>query len=356
MASPGMKRMMKEISMLEKEPVAYCHAAHDPKNIYSWTYRVSYKSEIFKARKHLHLGIYYIHAIDLCDFTLYIIRGPSNSVFEGGVYVGAFDLPQNWPFSPPKIRMYTPNGRFKHEGDICTTFSIYHPNMWNTSWTVRALCSGMLSFMQDLKETQHIGGIPHSSMNAAKFKKLAEGSFEYSLKNVPKFKELFPNLVQELTELRQNKKWCLVSKEYLPSQQVNNLKPIVCSRRQKNELKTLEDKHGNNCSINKNGQDITIEDEFNGVKYDVKFNIDENYPFTCPNVSFPCIDKWRVSTGIESERVAKKEFCKKVSEIFESKSSFIPKSSSWVKRLNEKWTPECSIICCYEIIQNLIHS
>ena len=39
-----MKRMMKEISMLEKEPVAYCHAAHDPKNIYSWTYRVDFKS------------------------------------------------------------------------------------------------------------------------------------------------------------------------------------------------------------------------------------------------------------------------------------------------------------------------
>merc|ERR1711988_140273 len=296
MASPGMKRMMKEISMLEKEPVAYCHAAHDPNNIYSWTY---------------------------------IIRGPSNSVFEGGVYVGTFELPQNWPFSPPKIKIHTPNGRFATEGYICTTFSNYHADMWNTSWTVRALCSGMLSFMQDLKETQHIGGIPHSSMNTAKFKKLAENSFEYNLKCVPKFKELFPALVKEMEELKRNKEWSHVSKEYLQSQRVNNLKPIICSRRQQNELKIINEKYGSDCSIKKSGQEITIEDEFNGVKYNVKFNIDENYPFTCPNVSFPCIDKWKQSAGIQTERVAKKEFCKKVAEIFESKSSFIPKSSNW---------------------------
>lgn len=35
-------------------------------------------------------------------------------------------LPEDYPFSPPKLRFFTPNGRFETNKDICTTFTNFH--------------------------------------------------------------------------------------------------------------------------------------------------------------------------------------------------------------------------------------
>ena len=45
-------------------------------------------------------------------FCHYCIKGPKDTVYEGGYYYGKLDFPDDFPFNPPKIYMKTPSGRF----------------------------------------------------------------------------------------------------------------------------------------------------------------------------------------------------------------------------------------------------
>jgi len=40
----------------------------------------------------------------------YVIIGPPNTPYEGGVYQGKLKFPSEFPFKPPSIYMITPNG------------------------------------------------------------------------------------------------------------------------------------------------------------------------------------------------------------------------------------------------------
>lgn len=58
----------------------------------------------------------YIHAEFLPANILewhYVIIGPKDSPYAGGYYHGALIFTKDFPFKPPSIYMYTPNGRFK---------------------------------------------------------------------------------------------------------------------------------------------------------------------------------------------------------------------------------------------------
>ncbi len=90
------------------------------------------------------------------------IQGPPNSPYAHGLYHGRIILPRDYPFSPPRIQLLTPNGRFIPRVDICLSASSYHPETWSPQWTIYALVQSLrIHFLTDPNE---IGGIAFCSM------------------------------------------------------------------------------------------------------------------------------------------------------------------------------------------------
>jgi len=88
------------------------------------------------------------------------ISGPPNSVYENGVYHGLILLPKNYPLTPPRVQMLTPNGRFLTNVDICLSASNYHPETWTPQWTILSLVNALRLHMLTL--ANEIGGMASS--------------------------------------------------------------------------------------------------------------------------------------------------------------------------------------------------
>lgn len=43
----------------------------------------------------------------------YVIIGPKESPYYNGIYHGVVKFPNEYPYKPPSIQIYTPNGRFR---------------------------------------------------------------------------------------------------------------------------------------------------------------------------------------------------------------------------------------------------
>jgi ubiquitin-protein ligase len=69
--------------------------------------------------------------------------GVQGSVYEEGIYHGRILLPKDYPMSPPRIQLWTPNGRFKPYEDICLSASAFHPESWTPRWTVAGLVQAL---------------------------------------------------------------------------------------------------------------------------------------------------------------------------------------------------------------------
>lgn len=65
----------------------------------------------------------------------FTIRGPSDTVYQNGVYHGRIILPPEYPMKPPSLILLTPNGRFEVNKKICLSISGYHPETWLPSWS-----------------------------------------------------------------------------------------------------------------------------------------------------------------------------------------------------------------------------
>ncbi|EFJ40076.1 hypothetical protein VOLCADRAFT_120065 [Volvox carteri f. nagariensis] len=77
----------------------------------------------------------------------FVIRGPPDTEFEGGIYHGRILLPAEYPFKPPSFMMLTPNGRFETNMKICLSISSHHPEHWQPSWSVRTALTALIAFM-----------------------------------------------------------------------------------------------------------------------------------------------------------------------------------------------------------------
>lgn len=121
----------------------------------------------------------------------YVLKGPPDSPYNGGIYHGMVTFPKEFPYKPPSIRMLTPNGRFAPNTAICLSMSDYHPESWSPLWTVSAVLNGLLSFM--LTEERAAGTVASDKKTR---ERLAIESWKYNLRN-PYFCKLFPDLVEE---------------------------------------------------------------------------------------------------------------------------------------------------------------
>ncbi|GAX85345.1 hypothetical protein CEUSTIGMA_g12762.t1 [Chlamydomonas eustigma] len=77
----------------------------------------------------------------------FVIRGPPETEFEGGIYHGRVLLPPEYPFKPPAFMMLTPSGRFETNVKICLSISSHHPEHWQPSWSIRTALTALIAFM-----------------------------------------------------------------------------------------------------------------------------------------------------------------------------------------------------------------
>uniref|UniRef100_A0A0N5ALE0 Ubiquitin-conjugating enzyme E2 J2 n=1 Tax=Syphacia muris TaxID=451379 RepID=A0A0N5ALE0_9BILA len=124
----------------------------------------------------------------------YVIRGAPSTPYEGGLYHGKLCFPPNFPFRPPSIFMMTPSGRFRTNTRLCLSFTDFHPDMWNPSWTVSTILIGLQSFMNGFDPG--VGSFLSSDVEKRKF---ARESWQFNLKDRV-FCELFEHLADEIRE------------------------------------------------------------------------------------------------------------------------------------------------------------
>jgi ubiquitin-conjugating enzyme E2 J2 len=113
-------RLRKEMIKLQKEPPPGVIAEPEEKNILRWHYA---------------------------------IRGPSDTAFDGGIYVGKLVFPPEYPMKAPSIYMLTPSGRFQINTKLCMSMSDFHPESWNPLWSVSSIIQGIQSFMASTELT-----------------------------------------------------------------------------------------------------------------------------------------------------------------------------------------------------------
>ncbi|XP_076472217.1 ubiquitin-conjugating enzyme E2 J2-like [Babylonia areolata] len=158
-------RLKQDYMRIIKDPVPYVQAAPLPSNILEWHY---------------------------------IVLGPENSPYEGGIYHGKLIFPREFPFRPPSIYMITPNGRFKCNTRLCLSISDFHPDTWNPAWSVSTILTGLLSFMLETSPT--LGSIETSVYTK---RQLAAQSGTFNLNNKI-FCELFSEVAEDIRkEIRQ---------------------------------------------------------------------------------------------------------------------------------------------------------
>lgn len=154
-------RLKQDYIRLKQDPVPYIHAEFLPSNILEWHY---------------------------------VLQGPKDSPYAGGYYHGSLIFTKDFPFKPPSIYIFTPNGRFKPNKRLCLSISDYHQESWNPAWSCSTILTGLLSIM--LENTPLLGSCESTTYEK---KKLAMNSLEFNLKNET-FVELFPDLVTEIKE------------------------------------------------------------------------------------------------------------------------------------------------------------
>jgi len=76
-----------------------------------------------------------------------LIEGPPETVYDAGWYWGRLEIPKDYPFSPPLIRIITPNGRFEADAWLCRLVADYHPEGWQPTWTLASFLIALLALM-----------------------------------------------------------------------------------------------------------------------------------------------------------------------------------------------------------------
>ncbi|XP_033763112.1 ubiquitin-conjugating enzyme E2 J2-like [Pecten maximus] len=178
----------------------------------------------------------YVKAIPLPSNILewhYIVSGPEQSPYEGGIYHGKLIFPREFPFKPPSIYMITPNGRFKCNTRLCLSISDFHPDTWNPAWSVSTILTGLLSFM--LEKSPTLGSIETSD---ATKRQLAAASGQFNLSDKI-FTELFPDVAEGIQEEQRKR--------------AEELKESTNTRLVNNRSRTS---NGNNNDPNQNNQGI----------------------------------------------------------------------------------------------------
>ena len=153
------KRIQNELKMLQKDPLESIDIYPDEGDIRTW---------------------------------YFLIRGPDDSHYKGGLYIGKLVLSENYPTTPVDFYMLTPNGRFDIEKKICLTISSYHSDQWSSIWSIQKILGAFLSVMISDFDT----GISHLKMSEEIRQKQAKDSVSYNINVHPLIFKNFKRFVK----------------------------------------------------------------------------------------------------------------------------------------------------------------
>ena len=109
------RRIRKELEEVRRDPPAQCSAGPIGENIFNWQAT---------------------------------ILGPSDSPFQGGVFILEIRFPNNYPFKPPMVRfstkIYHPN--IDSSGNICLDIL---QNQWSPALTIAKVLLSICSLLTD---------------------------------------------------------------------------------------------------------------------------------------------------------------------------------------------------------------
>ena len=125
----------------------------------------------------------------------YVLQGPPDSPYAGGLYQGKIRFPDDYPFRPPAIMMLTPNGRFETDRRLCLSMSDYHPELWVPAWSVATILNGVLSFF--LEDEPTTGAVVTTEREK---RRLRDASAAFN-DGDPIYRGLFPELVLSLIHI-----------------------------------------------------------------------------------------------------------------------------------------------------------
>eukprot|EP00871_Galdieria_phlegrea_P002808 jgi/Galph1/3528/GphlegSOOS_G2241.1 len=151
-------RLTQELKRIQRDPPQYIQVAPHSRNFLTW---------------------------------YFVLEGPPETCYEGGLYLGKLEFPKEFPYKPPAIYLCTPNGRLQVDTRLCLSMSDYHPETWNPLWSVSAVLNGLLSFM--VSDEQSMNTLKTSIQQRKKLAKLSH-TFNASLST---FCEFFPDRVKE---------------------------------------------------------------------------------------------------------------------------------------------------------------
>jgi ubiquitin-conjugating enzyme E2 J2 len=116
----------------------------------------------------------------------FLFKGENDTDYKGGLYMGSIELPKEYPFAPPKIKMLTPNGRLRSDGkSLCFSFSDWHPESWNPALGLRVIILGVISFFYEERNTN--GAIKSTKEQRQRY---ANDTLNFN-RNHKDYKELF---------------------------------------------------------------------------------------------------------------------------------------------------------------------
>jgi len=120
----------------------------------------------------------------------FVIEGPPDTPYHGGWYWGRMDVSKDYPFWPPLIKMFTPNGRFQTDTWLCRYLVDYHPEGWQPPWTLASVLIALLSLMCGDSFT---AGAIHPPTSDRTKSDLARESLSWNMAQ-PSFVQAFPGL------------------------------------------------------------------------------------------------------------------------------------------------------------------
>ena len=163
-----LRRLKGDLRLLLKEPLEFIEAYPDEENMLLW---------------------------------YFLLKGPRDTNYEGGYYLGKIIHNPEYPLKPPDFMMLTPSGRYLTEQKICLSNSSYHSNEWSAMWNIKSILTGFLSIMLDDKEH----GISHIHYAPEEQKRYAKELIEFNKKNFPNIVKKFNRLLDENGDPRPDK-------------------------------------------------------------------------------------------------------------------------------------------------------
>jgi len=127
----------------------------------------------------------------ILEHGFFLIRGPDDSDYKNGWYLGKLVLSENYPTTPVDFYMLTPNGRFLTDKKICLTISSFHSDQWSPIWSIQKILGAFLTIMTSDFDT----GISHIKETPYERKLKAEHSLKFNIDNYSEILKKFTRFI-----------------------------------------------------------------------------------------------------------------------------------------------------------------